>query len=55
MEKETYDKITAMLPFQAVWALEYRYDKQKYKLEKGRREKERVKERRNGGGGGGNL
>lgn len=44
-EKECYDKIVAMLPFQAVWALEYNYDKQKYKLQKNRAEKQRVKDR----------
>lgn len=56
MEKEIYDKITAMLPFQGEWAIAYEKNKRKYLYEKGRREKARVKERRScGGGGGGNL
>lgn len=45
VEKANYEKIVAMLPFQAVWALDYNFEKRKYKLEKNRREKERVKER----------
>jgi hypothetical protein len=45
-ENEIYAKLTAMIPFQAEWAIEYERNKRKYIYDKGRREKQRVKERK---------
>lgn len=43
MENEQYNKIMAMLPFQAEWCRTYNYEKLKYKQQKARNEKIRYK------------